>query len=81
MSKVLTFPLHKSVEGRYFMPKWLPCNAIYQGCDFIARGASDDEVIVRAVQHAEAKHSLSEIDWQILAKLCAAIREEEISAT
>ena len=80
MSKVIAFPVRTLIEERFGIPKTLPCGQIYQGCDFVARGASDDEVIVRAIQHAEATHSLSQLDWVILSRFCNAIREDEAAA-
>lgn len=59
------------------VPKYLRCNEIYTGCDFVSRGASDDEVIALAVNHAQKKHGLSGLDWATLAKFSAAVSSDE----
>lgn len=59
------------------VPKYLLCNEIYAGCEFISRGASDDEVVALAVNHAQTKHGLSALDWATLAKFSAAVRSDE----
>lgn len=56
------------------MPKSLRCGDVFPGCDFVARAATDDEVIALTTQHAREKHELKEMDWALLAKLCGAIR-------
>lgn len=59
------------------MAKALHCNEIFSGCDFVARGTDDDEVLALAMQHAQSKHILEKIDWDVLAKFCGAIRKVE----
>lgn len=56
------------------MPKRLYCEDVFPGCDFVAHGSSEDEVLFLAVQHARAKHSLGEADWEILARFSGAIQ-------
>lgn len=64
------------------MSKSLHCSRIYPGCDFVAHGATDDEVVALATQHARETHYLAETDWTVLAKFCAAVRngDERVSA-
>lgn len=59
------------------MTKTLRCTDIIPGCDFIARGESEDEVVARAVEHARTKHHLRAVTPEILAQVRSAIREEK----
>jgi predicted small metal-binding protein len=61
------------------MPKTLRCTDIIPGCDFVARGESEDEVLARAAEHARTRHHLRAITPEILAHVRAAIREEKPS--
>jgi predicted small metal-binding protein len=58
------------------MPKMLRCTDVIPGCDFVAYGETDDEVIARAAEHARTKHHLRAITPEILAHLRSAIRDE-----
>ena len=62
------------------MTKTLRCSDISPGCDFIARGESEDEVVARAVEHVRGRHHLRAITPEILAQVRAAVREEKSSA-
>jgi len=59
------------------MPKILRCTDVIPGCDFVAHGETDDEVIARAAEHARTRHLLRTITPEIVAHLRSAIREEK----
>ena len=59
------------------MAKSVRCGDIFPGCDFVALGRNDDEVIAVARKHANETHGLAEMDWALLAKYCAAIHNDE----
>ncbi len=37
--------------------KALYCNDLMEGCDFVARGATEDEVMRKAAEHAKTEHA------------------------
>ena len=58
------------------MAKSLRCSEVFPGCRFVARGVDDDAVVSVAIVHAQEKHALAAADWEILAKFCGAIRQD-----
>lgn len=61
------------------MRKSLHCSEVVPGCDFVARGMNANEVIIRATQHAWAKHHLRELTPELLRRLLGAIRDDEVA--
>jgi predicted small metal-binding protein len=45
-------------------------------CDFEARGATEEDILRQAAEHAKKDHGMTEISPDLLAKVKAAIREE-----
>ena len=45
-------------------------------CDFVARAETEEELLKKAAEYAEAAHNLKEIPEEILAVVRAAIRDE-----
>jgi predicted small metal-binding protein len=45
-------------------------------CDFVARGASADDVLSQAVIHAEKDHGITDLSPEMVTKVKAAIHEE-----
>ena len=62
------------------MTKVLKCRDVGVDCDFVARGASVDEVMQKAQEHARTDHGFETIPTELAEKAKAAIRDEE-SAT
>ncbi|MGH7544186.1 MAG: DUF1059 domain-containing protein [Gemmatimonadota bacterium] len=56
------------------MTKELRCNDIMPGCDFVARGEDEAEVLSKAVEHAREKHGLDEIDEETAKQVRSQIR-------
>jgi predicted small metal-binding protein len=57
------------------MAKEMRCAEIMPGCNFVATGATDDEVMRKAAQHAKEKHSIKEITPDLARKVRAAIHD------
>jgi predicted small metal-binding protein len=66
--------------GRCNMAKVLRCRDVGVDCDFVARGATVDELMEKAQQHARTVHGYETIPPELAEKAKAAIRDEE-SAT
>ncbi len=45
-------------------------------CDFVTRAETEEEILSKVAEHAEATHDMKEITEDVLAKVRAAIREE-----
>ncbi|HWC07290.1 MAG TPA: DUF1059 domain-containing protein [Gemmatimonadota bacterium] len=56
------------------MAKELRCNDIMPGCDFVARGETEQEIMAKAAEHAREKHGLNEIDEETAKKVRSQIR-------
>jgi len=56
------------------MAKELRCNDVMPGCDFVARGKDEAEVLSKAADHAREKHGLNEIDEETEKKVRSQIR-------
>ncbi len=56
------------------MAKELRCNDIMPGCDFVARGETEQEIMAKAAEHAKEKHGLGEIDEETAKKVQSIIR-------
>lgn len=56
------------------MTKKLHCGDIMPGCDFVAEGEDEDEVLTKAAEHAREKHGMSEIDEETEKKVRSQIR-------
>jgi len=58
------------------MGKVLRCRDVGMDCDFEARAETEEELLKKAAEHAEAAHNLQEIPEDVLAMVRAAIRDE-----
>jgi predicted small metal-binding protein len=47
-----------------------------KGCDFVARGATEDEVMKKAAEHAKTAHGIDKITSELAQKVKAAIKNE-----
>ena len=57
--------------------KALHCDDLMKGCDFGARGATEDEVMQKAAAHAKNDHGMQSISPEMAQKVRAAIRDEQ----
>ncbi|HEV2615514.1 MAG TPA: DUF1059 domain-containing protein [Candidatus Acidoferrales bacterium] len=62
------------------MSKILRCSELIPGCNFIARGESDEEVIEEASRHVRARHNLQKMSAGVVAIIRGAIYDEEEDA-
>jgi predicted small metal-binding protein len=58
------------------MAKVLRCNDLMPGCPYEAKGASEDEVLAKAAEHAKTAHGITEIPAGMLSQVKGAIRDE-----
>ncbi len=56
------------------MAKELRCGDVMPGCNFVASGATEEEVLKQAAQHAKEKHDVKQLTPDLVAKVRAAIR-------
>jgi predicted small metal-binding protein len=54
--------------------KELRCGDVMPGCNFVASGATEEEVLKQAAQHAKDKHDVKQLTADLVAKVRAAIR-------
>ena len=58
------------------MAKELRCGDVVPGCDFVARGDSEQEILQQAAVHASEARGVSEITPELAEKVRGAIRDE-----
>jgi predicted small metal-binding protein len=58
------------------MAKVLRCRDVGMDCDFEARAETEEEILKKAAEHADAAHNMKEIPEEVLEKVRAAIRDE-----
>jgi len=59
------------------MAKVLKCRDVGVDCDFVARGATFEEILEKAREHARQDHGFRDIPPELVEKVKAAIRDEE----
>ncbi|MGB6877478.1 MAG: DUF1059 domain-containing protein [Candidatus Acidiferrales bacterium] len=63
------------------MAKVLKCSDLNPGCNFEARGNSEDEVLQKAATHAKTTHNMHNIPPDALSKARSAIHDEDGTGT
>jgi predicted small metal-binding protein len=58
------------------MTKILTCREVGMDCDFVARGNSEEEILVQAAEHARTDHGFQDIPPEVAEKVKAAIHDE-----
>jgi predicted small metal-binding protein len=58
------------------MSKVLECGSVVPACDFVAHGDSEQEVMMKVIEHARAVHGIAHVSEQLKAKIRVAIKEE-----
>ena len=58
------------------MSKILHCAEVVPGCDYVARGESEAEILQQAAEHARTVHNVSEVTSEFADKVRAAIHDE-----
>lgn len=62
------------------MTKILRCRDVGVDCDFVTRGATMEEVMKKATEHACSDHGFVAIPPEVADKVMAAIRDEEAAS-
>jgi predicted small metal-binding protein len=57
------------------MAKQLKCGDLMPGCDFVAKGATEAEVLEKAAAHAKSAHGLQQVTPELAAKVKGAITD------
>jgi len=58
------------------MAKTVSCRDVGSDCDFVARGANEEEIMQQVANHARVEHNMSEIPAEVRETLHAAIHDE-----
>jgi len=62
------------------MAKQLKCGDLMPGCDFVATGATEAEVLEKAAAHAKTAHGLQQVTPELAASLSPSIEVEVVDA-
>jgi len=62
------------------MAKTLHCNDVIPGCKYVVSGATEEEVVRQAAEHARLEHNIRRITPEISAMVRAAVRDDKASA-
>jgi predicted small metal-binding protein len=54
----------------------MKCGDVVPGCEYVARGQNEDEVLARAAEHAKKDHGMGSIPEDVLKKVKSAIHDE-----
>jgi len=57
--------------------KAMHCGDLMKGCDFVASGATADEVMKKAAEHAKTAHAMHHLSPEMALKVREAIRDEQ----
>jgi len=58
------------------MPKVMKCRDVGVDCDYVAHGATEEDILKQCAEHAKTAHGMTEISPELLSKVKAAIRDE-----
>jgi predicted small metal-binding protein len=56
--------------------KAMHCGDLMKGCNFVARGATEEEVMKKAAEHTKTAHGMDKITPELAQKVRAAIKNE-----
>ena len=62
------------------MTRELKCAELMPGCDFVAQGTDDSDVMKKAAAHAKSVHRMAAISMDVEKKARAAIRNADAGA-
>ncbi len=57
--------------------KALHCGDLMKGCDFVASGLTEDEVMKKAAEHAKTSHGMHHLSPEMALKVREAIRDKQ----
>lgn len=58
------------------MTKLLHCCDVVPGCDFVAHGVNENEIIIRTTHHARLAHNVIWMTPDLLQRILEAIRDD-----
>jgi len=58
------------------MSKVLRCAEVVPGCDYVARGESENEILQQAAEHARTVHNVAEVTPELAEQVRSAIHDE-----
>ena len=58
------------------MAKVMKCRDAGVDCDFVAHGATEEDILEECAEHAKTAHGMNEITPELLSKVKAAIHDE-----
>ena len=59
------------------MSKILECGSVFPGCEYRIYGPSEDEVLVKALEHAHNTHEVGRVSDALRQRIKNAIREDQ----
>jgi len=57
------------------MTKTLKCGDLMPGCDFVAQGESEEDILRQAAAHAKQAHGIDEVTDELVAQVRAKISD------
>lgn len=60
------------------MAKQLHCGDLMPGCDVVITGKNEDEVMMKAAEHAKSDHHIATVPPQLAGKIKQAITDEDV---
>ena len=57
--------------------KMVTCRDVGVDCDYVARGATEQEILQQCAEHARKEHGMNEIPPELAEKVRACIRDEK----
>jgi predicted small metal-binding protein len=63
------------MQGESLMARELRCADLMSGCNFVAQGKDDSEVMKKAAEHAKSAHKMAAISMEVEKRARAAIRD------
>ena len=55
-------------------PKHIACGDVVPGCEFTATAATEEELLMKVVEHAAQKHGITDVTPDLAARVKAAIK-------
>lgn len=63
------------------MSRYLECGSVIPGCRFVIHADNDDQLMMKAMEHARIEHGIEHMSPQLKARIRAAIRTEPVRET
>ena len=58
------------------MTKVFSCRDVGVECDFVARGQTEEEILLQIAEHGRTAHGMNELSAELAEKVLSGIREE-----